>query len=628
MSLRSILNPSLDEKIYHSNDLKNPERGLRVPEDWVRNLGFDTGRSPFVNPQTAANYFSNDILAADRLFLPVENRQKPLKSFQRIILKEANEKQFLWLQMMRGGSKSYTLARFCVDYALANADTPIVITAPSFRQALFVFDYAVGIIEGNARQENWPLNVGMELSGQIKRGSLESVIKFHNGSKILALPMGSGEKIRGVRGGVLVIDEFYQITKQMYQSHILPFVQVRQGNKPAKVIHSTTSWYQDCFAYERLMQIASEVKAGNPAYGFLDFNLRDVLKSGFPLEDNVWKDQLRHSDKTTNKMSFFNNWLTTQARWFEQQYIDAAQDVKLGVRVEMEPPKDSTDIYYGMVDVAASEKKDADSTELLVFKYNPIQNRSEVVHAQKRLGLPPSERAYLVHQMNEKWHPGFIVYDAHGAIGTDLRADLARSKVLVKGELKEVTPLVHHDAYNLSGEHKLIPVSVNDTEVQKALIGPRDGTTLRGEAGLKDSMMTKMRDLLAEGKIVGPATASESNGENVDAPDYNGSEIQVLDLIREAFTQLGFIGLKKDKDGQTMRTQDGKNLFKTKTGYHDDGAYCLLGGAIGYLKCVGDGTRSDRAKGRMSPMQENIAAEVSKPSNQVPIENIQKLRFA
>jgi phage terminase large subunit-like protein len=177
-------------------------------------------------------------------------------------MKAAMDHQFLWLQMMRGGSKTYILARFILNYALTVPGTPIVITAPTFRQALLLFDYMLEIIELNAKNENALVKVKEECAGEPKRNILESILRFKNGSSIRALPMGDGRKIRGIRGGVLIVDEFYQITEEMYEQHIKPFVSVIQGGRESKIIHSTTSWYQDCYAHERLMQIASEVKSG------------------------------------------------------------------------------------------------------------------------------------------------------------------------------------------------------------------------------------------------------------------------------------------------------------------------------------------------------------------------------
>ena len=608
----SIWTPSSEKQGF-----KLPDR-MRFSSDGK----FDTGRPEYVNVADVASYYRHDILATDRAYLPEKNQAEPLYPFQRVMMKTFTDAEFVWLQLMRGGSKTSTLARWALDYAMTVDKVGIIFTAPSFRQALLIYDECLRIIEAEDRNANTELRIALEMVGDPKRNALESILKFKNQSTIRALPMGDGTRIRGQRGGVLIVDEFYLITEEMYESHIKPFVTVKQGGRESKIIHATTSWYQDCYAYRRLMQIAAEVKAGNPRYAFLDFNLQNLREDGFPLSEAVWQDALKHGDKRQFVMTYFNIWPRLSARWYDQTTIDEAMSYSHGVRVEMKPEQGAT--YYAVIDLAASEK--GDRTWVTVFKYDGGVSRA--VWAYQARGMAPHDRAWLVHQVIDNFNPQFFIYDAQGAIGVDLRSDLSRDILIVKGEPVKVEPIVHHDAFNLTGRRILIPVNNTDDEVTRALIGPRDGTLIHGIAGMKELMHTKLRDLLREGKMLGPCTANERASE--EDVMYVGSEIEALDTLRESFNQLANIGLRRTKVkdggmGDIMHTVAGELLFETRQGAHDDGAMTLVYGTIGHLKLAGHGADSaERAKSLVSTM------ETTKPTDlrlAVPAEHVVKLRF-
>jgi hypothetical protein len=573
-ALRS--NESYGKQISNYSWLRDEERGILLPAEYGFENGFDcAGRPQRVNLSTISKFYADprNIMALDRLVLPEMNRLEPPTPHQRIFFKEASSREFLFFQMMRGGSKTTSCARWSIDYAAANP-VPIIFTGPSFKQSLLMFDTVVKIITTEEKNENSPLRLQSELIGDPKRNSIDALVRFANGASIRALPMGDGSKIRGYRGGVLIIDEGYQITEEMYRVHLAPFAGVKMAGRESKIIITTTSWYQDCYMYRRLMEICSEIKRGNPAYGFLDFNLKDLVETGFPLSTNVWKDAKRHSDKTDFAMTYFNIWPKSSARWYTQASIDSCLDPRHAVVVEKKREEDSKVPYFAVIDLASSEK--GDST--FATEYKVENGQAKAVWAHEERGLAPAERAWLVHEMDRKFDNMFVVYDSHGAIGQDLRKDLSEKQLLVKGKLHDVTPIVHHDAFNLSGKRKLIPVSPNDTLVRNALMGPRDGTSIRGEAGLLNLLHTNLRDMLNEEQIVGPAY-----GRDERSGDYENTDYAVVDSIRKAFNQLAGIGGAKDKQGNQIFTKDNQMVFVTRPGLHDDGAFTIIYVVIGLL---------------------------------------------
>lgn len=613
------------------------------------------GRPRQVNLITVADYFSNDIIAADRFLQPESNRIYPFYPHQRMMLREMMLRQFLYVQVMRGGAKSSTFARGFLDYAQMVAGTPIILTAPTFRQSLMIFDEIVKLIDLNKRNENSAFNIAGEIVGEIKRGTMEAIIRFRNGSVIKAVPMGDGSKIRGLRGGVLFVDEAYQITEEMYESHLRPFVGVKQGGRDSKIIMTTTSWFQDCFMYRRLMQMASEIKAGSDIYGILDFTLTDLDECpcghpsadhvkqqfdcklcecdkfrGFPLSQAVWKDAQKHGNPTTYLMTYFNIWPSSQARWYEQKALDDAVSSRNGVRIELQKPKGDPSTYFGIVDLAASEK--GDSTCIMVAKM--VNDRAHFVYGKKARGWSNHRRAWETHEVIRKFSPEFVIYDAHAAIGTDFRTDMALDTLVVKWddqstEIKNVTPAVAIDDRNRRGSRLLIPISTKDDAVIAALTGDKRGD-IEGEDGLNNLLHTKTRNFLWEGSLLGPGIDAlpELDDDKAGRIEYNGSEQDALDTVREAFSQLGKISLDKDNTGMQKTTKNGKLVFKKKSGVSvDDGAFCIIYSSVGLLRLNGyDGGVQNRFQARSAAMQmeETRLAESASRDSHI----VQRLKFA
>lgn len=581
--------PSHERKSRSERWLLDPTRGLVLPAEMGFVDGFDKYNRPqHVNLLTVCDYYKQDIVAFDRLMLPETNRKMPPFNFQRVIMREFVERQFLWIQMMRAGGKTSTIGRAVLDYCLMNPGTPAILTGPSYRQALLMFDEICNILELEKRNHNGRVQAWVELKTDPTRNTIGAKIVFKNGSTIQALPMGDGSKIRGLRGGVLVIDEAYQMTQEMYESHILPFVLVEQGGMPPKVVYLTTSWYQDCFAWERLLQIASEVKAGNQSYGILNFDLEMLRESGFPLSKTVYRDARRHGDPVTYAMTFFNIWPSSGSRWYSQNSIDEALSAMHEVKVELErPEKDESTKYFIIVDLAASDK--GDSTFLTVVKWDG--EKATYVYAKSGRGIGPHERAWLTHELRKKFKPEFIIYDQHGAIGTDFRDLMSREKLLIDNKVKKVEPIVHVDDYGLKGARLLVPVNHKHPFVIRALTGMPKGGNIEGDDGMNELLHTKCRDLMAEGKLVGPSLSKMSYEEG---QNFDDSDIEAGETVRTAFTQLAGIGLKKDLNGKQMMTKNGKLVFYTKSGAHDDGAMTIVYSTIGILRLLEGESPNDR----------------------------------
>jgi hypothetical protein len=112
----------------------------------------------------------------------------------------------------RGGAKSFTLATYAILRALLDQGSKVVIVGAGLRQAKIVFSYIESIwsnapvlrsIVGGGRNDGPRQNVDL--------------CYFRVGqSRITALPLGTGEKIRGFRATTIIADEFSSIPEDIF----------------------------------------------------------------------------------------------------------------------------------------------------------------------------------------------------------------------------------------------------------------------------------------------------------------------------------------------------------------------------------------------------------------------------
>jgi len=147
-------------------------------------------------------------------------RGKPLKlaPFQSVILNVLWKKTFPVLLASRGAGKTFMLAVYAALRAMLTPGSKIIIVAASFRQSKLVFEYIEQLFEYS------PILRAACPEG-IKKPS-DSVFIRVGDSVIRALPLGNGEKIRGIRATHIITDEFASINPEIFQVVVRGFASV------------------------------------------------------------------------------------------------------------------------------------------------------------------------------------------------------------------------------------------------------------------------------------------------------------------------------------------------------------------------------------------------------------------
>ncbi len=144
-----------------------------------------------------------------------------LLPFQGVVLKTMWNHRFPMMVCSRGFSKSFLLAIYNLLQMLLNKDRQIVITGSAFRQSKFVFEYMEKI------WWNAPLlrNIFKSESEGPSHGMDMWNFRMAN-SNTKAIPIGTGEKIRGMRANIVEVDEFKSMNREIFETVVGGFTSV------------------------------------------------------------------------------------------------------------------------------------------------------------------------------------------------------------------------------------------------------------------------------------------------------------------------------------------------------------------------------------------------------------------
>lgn len=144
-----------------------------------------------------------------------------LESYQEIILKGFLNRNYSMAVLGRGGGKSFLAGIFIFLQCLFEPNSKILIAGPTFRTARNIFTELDKIV----KQKEAKL-LADSFGAQSKRPDMfEWEI---NGGLIRAIPL-NGEKVRGFRANILVLDEFLLLSQHIVDTVLMPFLTVPQN---------------------------------------------------------------------------------------------------------------------------------------------------------------------------------------------------------------------------------------------------------------------------------------------------------------------------------------------------------------------------------------------------------------
>lgn len=144
-----------------------------------------------------------------------------LAPYQEIVLKAMMNRNFSMNVWGRGSAKTFVASIFCFLQCIFEPNSKILIAGPTFRTARFIFNNLEKIIDSPGAQL-----LQQAFGAKSKRGDqFEWQI---NGGSITAIPL-NGEKIRGFRANILVLDEYLLLPEEIIKTVLMPFLVAPQN---------------------------------------------------------------------------------------------------------------------------------------------------------------------------------------------------------------------------------------------------------------------------------------------------------------------------------------------------------------------------------------------------------------
>jgi len=139
---------------------------------------------------------------------------------QCVILQELWTKAFPMYIASRGFGKSYLLAVYAMLRCLLVPGSKIVVVGAAFRQSKVIFEYM------DVLWKNAPLFRSLCSDNSGPRRDVDRCTLKVNDSWTIAVPLGDGSKIRGLRAHTIIADEFNSIPVEIYETVVAGFAAV------------------------------------------------------------------------------------------------------------------------------------------------------------------------------------------------------------------------------------------------------------------------------------------------------------------------------------------------------------------------------------------------------------------
>lgn len=172
-----------------------------------------------------ARFLRSNVTFATSLLTGVE-----LFPFQHMSVKTMLETDYTLAIWSRGLSKTFSSAVYLLLECIFNPGVKIGIISGNFRQAKLILQKVEEIAQ---KPEAILLKQAM---GKFTKSSDQWTIEIGD-SKVTALPLGLGNKIRGFRFNIIVIDEFLTMPESIFNEVIVPFLSVVQNPTERKKMY-------------------------------------------------------------------------------------------------------------------------------------------------------------------------------------------------------------------------------------------------------------------------------------------------------------------------------------------------------------------------------------------------------
>lgn len=372
--------------------------------------------------------FSVDLLSGVKLF-----------PFQHMAIKSMFEVDYFLGIWSRGMSKSFTTGIYAYMDAILNQGVEIGIISKSFRQSKLIFKKIEDIANKPAARylsqcitktsktnDQWTMEIGQ--------------------SRIHALPLGDGEKLRGFRFQRIIIDEMLLMPERIYNEVIVPFLSVvenpteREDMAKAedaliaagkmkeedryiwpnnKLIMLSSASYKFEYLYKLYAQFEGLIDGTLPSKG--DTARRAIMKFSYDCAPEALYDQnlINQAKASMSESQFgreFGAIFTDDSSGYFKISTMAKCTIPEGQEPSIEVKGVDSDKYIISFDPSWAESESSDDFAIQVFKMNDDTETGTLVHAYAVPGAKLKDHINYFHYLLDNFNIVGIVGDYNGGV--------------------------------------------------------------------------------------------------------------------------------------------------------------------------------------------------------------------
>jgi hypothetical protein len=335
----------------------------------------------------------------------------------------------------RGCGKTFIASIFCFLQCLFEPGTKILIAGPTFRTARFIFNNLEKIVDSKEAGL-----LAQCFGAKAKRNDqFEWLI---NGGSITAIPL-NGEKIRGFRANVLVLDEYLLLPEEIISTVLMPFLVAPQNIKERLAIRET----EDKLIEEGLMKEEDKIQFENTskmiALSSASYTFENLYR-----QYQEWMEKI-YSNNTPDATYFISQmgYESLPTEMIDPNIIEEAQDGGLSnssfKREYCAQFTDGSDSYYSAkkmhectvpdglspalkikgdtdkkyiiaIDPSFSNSPASDFFAIAVFELGEDENTSTLVHNYAVAGADLKDHIAYMNYLTEAFDIEMIVIDNAG----------------------------------------------------------------------------------------------------------------------------------------------------------------------------------------------------------------------
>ncbi len=371
--------------------------------------------------------FTTDLISGVKLF-----------PFQHMAIKAMFETDYFMGVWSRGMSKSFTTAIYAYLDAILNQGVEIGIISKSFRQAKMIFKKIEDIA---SKPEALYLN---QCITHKSKSNDEWLLEIGS-SRIRALPLGDGEKLRGFRFHRIIIDEFALMPERIYNEVIIPFLSVVENptqredlyNVESELIRQGKMQESDRHVWPNNKLIALSSASYKFEYMYKAYEqFEDLITQGGTKQSDAHRVIMQFSYDCAPKQLYDKNLIDQAKSTMSQSQFDrefgaiftddssgyfktskmAACTLKEGQAPSVEVKGDPDQKYLLAFDPSWAESESSDDFAMMVFKLDDEKKMGVVVHSYALSGANLKQHISYFHFLLTNFNIVSIVGDYNGGV--------------------------------------------------------------------------------------------------------------------------------------------------------------------------------------------------------------------